>query len=97
MDEKLSAMLTGLIGVTAVNVIRRDDDNNNRIRNQQDDLDSLSRRFRDFSSNGHILRQFMPTVADPAGGHSVSALIGASGDAADAVDHQPTGSGVVDG
>ena len=72
MDEKLSAMLTGLIGVTAVNVIRRDDDNNNRIRNQQDDLDSLSRRFRDFSSNGHILRQFMPTVADLLAGTALA-------------------------
>lgn len=72
MDEKLSAVLTGLIGVTAVNVIRRDDDNNNRIRNQQDDLDSLSRRFRDFSSNGHILRQFMPTVADLLAGTALA-------------------------
>lgn len=67
-DDNLSAMLTGMATSAAAHLLRRDTDTQNRIDQQRDDIYDLTRRLRDLMSNGHLIRDSYPVVADVLSG-----------------------------
>lgn len=71
-SDKLSAALTGIAVSAAAHVIRRDDDNTNRLRQNEDDIDSINRRLASLINNGHIVREMLPIVADYLSGVAVA-------------------------
>jgi len=71
-SSDLSAALTGIALGVGANFYRATQDANDRISSSQDDIDGLRRAFRDHTSNGHILRQQIPVVADVLSGFAMA-------------------------
>jgi hypothetical protein len=63
-DDKLSAVLTGMAVSAAAHVVRMSNDTQDRIDRQRDDLDGVSQQLRDLRTNGHLIRDMLPVVAD---------------------------------
>lgn len=76
-SEKLSATLTGIAVGAAAHLVRQQSQTDDRIDRNRDDVTATRRELREFKSNGHIVRDTMPTVADLLSGvamaHSESA------------------------
>lgn len=63
-SDKLSAALTGIAVAAASHVIRANNDTNDRLDSTQADTRALRRELRELKSNGHIVRDTLPHVAD---------------------------------